>query len=97
MTSDRLAQARAEAEQQYPGGSRRFTQANLQAAFQQGWLAADANPKPHIITQEQRRVAVWRAMEEYGISKEGASWFVPLLDASLAALGIKIEEMEEGT
>ena len=43
MTTDRLVRARAEAERRYPGGQRRFTEANLQAAFRQGWLAADAN------------------------------------------------------
>lgn len=43
MTTDRLVRARAEAERRYPGGQRRFTEANLQAAFRQGWLAADEN------------------------------------------------------
>ena len=81
--SDRLAQARAEAERRYPGGRRRFTEANLQAAFRQGWLAADANPKPRTITRKELNTAMLRAPRGSG----GAG--------VLAQLGIEVEDSDE--
>ena len=66
--SDRTEQVRAEAEQRYPGGQRRFTQANLQAAFRQGVEWADANPQPRTITlsQSEAILEAARALREQG-------------------------------
>ena len=80
--SDRTEQARAEAEQRYPGGQRRFTQANLQAAFRQGVEWADANPKPRTITLAQSEA----------ILEAGRTGRYEDHEAALRAAGIEVDD-----
>ena len=54
--TDRLAQARAEAERRYPHHGEDIGDAYGYGHFMDGWLAADANPKPRAITRAQREV-----------------------------------------
>lgn len=83
--SDRLRQARAEAERRYPGGQRRFTEANLQAAFQQGAAWADANPQPTTITRtELSRLALLAA------SRSSETWSYS--EALALELGIEVTD-----
>lgn len=86
--SDRTEQARAEAEQRYPGGQRRFTQANLQAAFRQGVEWADANPKPHTITHDDMGAAYAAFMDAEGHP-------VRRFIVALKAIGIGVEDNDE--
>ena len=51
MANERQAQARAEAARRHPGQSS-ISQMKREE-FMRGWLAADANQKPHTITRAE--------------------------------------------
>ena len=80
--SDRLTQARAEAERRYPHHGEDIGDAYGYGHFMDGWLAADANPQPRTITLAQSEA----------ILEAGRTGRYEDHEAALRAAGIEVDD-----
>ena len=86
--SERMHQARAEGWRRYPHHGEDIGDAYGYGHFMDGWLAADANPKPRAITHDDMGAA-------YAVFMDAEGHPVRRFIVALKALGIEVEGDDE--